>query len=68
MQLKLGDIVKLKKGHPCGANEWRLLRTGVDIKLECLGCERQVWVKRVDFLKSIRKVKNEDGKFITYEK
>lgn len=61
----LGDIVKLKKGHPCGTNEWKILRTGVEFKLECEGCKRQVWLKREDFNKGVRKIKNSDGKFVS---
>lgn len=62
---RLGDIVKLKKGHPCGVNEWKVLRTGVDFKLECMGCQRQIWLKRIDFKKNVRKIKDENGKFVS---
>ena len=50
-------IVKMKKGHPCGENEWEIQRTGVDIKLKCLGCERVIWMPRIDFEKRVRKIK-----------
>jgi hypothetical protein len=53
---KLGDIVTMKKGHPCGENKWEILRTGVDIKLECTGCNRQIWMPRIDFEKRVRKI------------
>lgn len=56
MKYKIGDVVTLKKGHPCGENKWEILRTGADIKLKCLGCERQIWIKRLDFNKKIRKI------------
>lgn len=59
---KLRDIVALKKPHPCGVNEWEVLRTGVDFKLKCLGCERQVWLPRIDFEKRVRKI-YENGKW-----
>ncbi len=52
----LGDIVSLKKGHPCGENKWQIIRTGADIKLQCLGCHRQVWVTRLEFEKRVRKI------------
>lgn len=58
---EVSDIVVLKKEHPCGTNRWEILRTGIDIKLKCLGCEREVWVKRIDFEKRLRKVEI-DGK------
>lgn len=60
MEYRLGDIVKLKKPHACGANEWIILRTGVDFKLECNQCKRQVWLKRIEFNKRVRKIKQED--------
>mgnify|MGYP001202528215 FL=1 len=62
---QVNDVVKLKKGHPCGENKWKILRTGVDIKLECLGCNRQVWLTRLDFDKRIRKIEDENGKFVS---
>ncbi|MEJ8785460.1 DUF951 domain-containing protein [Peptoniphilus sp. EMRHCC_23] len=52
-----GDVVTLKKGHPCGENLWKILRTGVDIKLACMGCERTIWMARMDFEKRVRKIK-----------
>ena len=39
-----GDIVNLKKPHPCGSQEWEILRVGADFSLKCLGCEHQVMV------------------------
>lgn len=60
LQYKVGDIVTLKKGHPCGENRWKILRTGVDIKLECQGCARQVWLTRIEFEKRVRKIFVED--------
>ena len=52
----VGDIITLKKGHPCGENKWEILRTGIDIKLRCMGCDRQIWISRVDFEKRVRKI------------
>ena len=65
MKYRVDDIVTLKKGHPCGENLWKIVRTGLDIKLECQGCNRVVWLSRVDFEKRIRRIKNKDGKFIS---
>ncbi|MDO5754815.1 MAG: DUF951 domain-containing protein [Tissierellia bacterium] len=65
MKYRVGDIVTLKKGHPCGENSWEILRTGADIKLRCLGCDRITWMKRLDFNKRIRKIKDKDGKFVS---
>lgn len=47
--IKLGDVVTLKKGHPCGANEWEIVRLGMDIGLRCRGCERRVMLVRSEF-------------------
>lgn len=47
--VSLGDVVRLKKGHPCGANEWLVTRVGMDIGLKCLGCQRSVRLIRYDF-------------------
>ena len=46
MDLRIGDIINVKKQHPCGTNEWKILRTGIDFRLECMGCGRQVMVTR----------------------
>ena len=43
---EVGDIVKLKKQHPCGSNEWEILRVGADFRLKYLGCGHQVMVTR----------------------
>lgn len=53
---KLGDIVIMKKGHPCGVNEWEIIRMGADIKIKCLGCGRSVMLPRIEFNKKIKKI------------
>lgn len=47
--VELGDVVKLKKGHPCGANAWEVVRVGMDIGLACGGCARRVMLVRSEF-------------------
>ncbi len=42
----VGDIVTLKKPHPCGSREWKILRVGADFRLQCMGCGHQVMVSR----------------------
>ena len=42
----VGDIVKLKKPHPCGCSEWEIMRVGADFRLKCMGCGHQVMVPR----------------------
>ena len=46
MNFELGQIIKLKKPHPCGANEWEIMRVGMDFKLKCMGCDHIVMVPR----------------------
>ena len=45
-QYEVGDIVKLKKKHPCGSFEWEILRVGADFRLKCQGCGHQIMVAR----------------------
>ena len=46
MDYKVGDIVTLKKGHPCGSHDWKILRVGADFRLECQGCGHQIMIAR----------------------
>jgi len=46
LELKLGDIIKLRKQHPCGSYEWKVVRLGADIGIKCLLCGRIVLLKR----------------------
>ena len=46
LEIRLGDIVRLKKKHPCGSYEWRVTRTGADIGLKCLQCQHYVLLER----------------------
>lgn len=43
---EVGDIVRLKKKHPCGSSEWEVLRVGADFRLKCQGCAHQIMVAR----------------------
>ena len=45
-QYEVGDIVKLKKQHPCGSSEWEILRVGADFRLKCTGCGHQIMIAR----------------------
>lgn len=46
MDIRTGDIIRLKKKHPCGSTQWLVLDTGVDFRLKCLGCERILVMER----------------------
>ncbi len=52
----LGDIVEMKKGHPCGANSWKVIRLGADIKIKCTECNRIVMIPKIKFDKEIKKI------------
>lgn len=52
----LGDIVQMKKPHPCGTNEMEIIRMGMDIRIKCVGCKHSVLVPRAKFEKSMKKV------------
>lgn len=49
--IHLGDIISTRKTHPCGSNEWTVIRTGADIKIRCSGCGRIVMMDREKFLR-----------------
>ncbi|MBQ7920815.1 MAG: DUF951 domain-containing protein [Lachnospiraceae bacterium] len=57
MDINVGDIVKLKKQHPCGSKEWEVLRIGADFRLKCMGCDHQIMIARRDVEKSVREVR-----------
>lgn len=61
MEYEVGDIVKLKKQHPCGSQEWEILRVGADFRLKCTGCGHQVMMPRRQVEKSTRELKNAAG-------
>ena len=46
LEYEVGDIVRLKKQHPCGSSEWEILRVGADFRLKCLGCGHQIMIAR----------------------
>ena len=46
MEIQVGDILRLKKQHPCGSREWEVLRIGADFRLKCLGCGHQIMIAR----------------------
>lgn len=56
MNYKLNDIVILKKNHPCGSNQFEIIRLGADIKIKCIKCGRVVMLPRIDLNKRIKKV------------
>ena len=60
MDIRLQDILVMKKAHPCGEKRWRVLRTGADFRLICLGCGHEVMTPRFKAEKNIRQVIREN--------
>lgn len=60
MEIRAGDILTMKKGHPCGENRWQVMRVGMDFRLRCLGCGHEVMGARKKFEKNIRKIERGD--------
>lgn len=56
MDIQVGDILTMKKEHPCGSKQWEVLRTGADFRLRCCGCGHEVMGPRSKFEKKIRQV------------
>lgn len=54
MEFTVGEIIKMKKAHPCGSKEWEVLRVGADFRLKCCGCEHQLMMPRVQVEKNVR--------------
>ena len=52
----LGDIVEMKKQHPCGTNAWKIIRMGADIRIKCEGCNHSVLIPRREFEKKVKKI------------
>jgi len=53
---KIGDVVRMKKKHPCGSFNWEVTRMGADIKIKCVGCGRIVMIPRMEFEKRMVRV------------
>lgn len=53
---KLGDIVEMKKPHACQTNKWEITRMGVDIKIKCVNCNREIMMDRLEFEHKLKKV------------
>ncbi|MDD6212340.1 MAG: DUF951 domain-containing protein [Clostridiales bacterium] len=54
MDIQVGDIIKMKKQHPCGSSQWEVLRVGMDFRLKCQGCSHMIMVPRKLVEKSLR--------------
>lgn len=55
-EIKLDDILQLRKPHPCGSYNWKVYRLGADIGIECLGCQRRVLLDRRKISRRLKKI------------
>jgi len=56
VDIHVGDVLELKKAHPCGSHEWLVLRVGMDFKLRCAGCGHELMIPRAKAEKSVKKI------------
>lgn len=61
MDIAVGDIIQTRKKHPCGAASFEVLRVGMDFRIRCTGCGREIMLPRVKIEKNIKKVIRPDG-------
>ncbi len=61
MNIKVGDKIISKKNHPCGANEWEVVRTGADCKIKCVNCGHVLFLSYDEVKKMTKKLKTESG-------
>ena len=61
MDVRLGDVLEMKKAHPCGSRHWLVLRVGMDIRLRCQGCGHEVMLPRSKAEKNIKKILHSEG-------
>lgn len=54
VRYQVGDVVKMRKQHPCGGDKWEIMRTGVDFRLKCIKCGRVIMIARPKFLKNVK--------------
>lgn len=61
MDVRVGDVLQMKKNHPCGSKEMYVIRSGMDFKLKCAGCGREFMVPRAKIEKSIKDIKHDEN-------
>lgn len=59
---EIGDVVRMKKKHPCGSYEWEILRVGADFRLKCTGCGHQIMIPRKNVEKNRKELRKKDLK------
>ena len=61
LEIRVGDVLTMKKPHPCGGREWQVLRVGMDLRLRCLNCGRELLLPRSRVEKGVRSVEKADS-------
>lgn len=57
IKLELGDVIETKKSHPCGGKEFEITRVGMDLRMKCNTCSKEIWIPRNKLEKRIRKIR-----------
>lgn len=60
MDIRLGDVLTMKKPHPCGGKNWLVLRVGADFRLRCMGCGHEVMTPRFKAEKNVRGIQHKE--------
>ncbi len=60
LDVRVGDVVQMRKSHPCGSDRWHVYRVGADIGLRCLGCDHRVLMPRRKFERGVKRVQRND--------
>lgn len=60
MDIQVGDVLELKKTHPCGSKNWQVLRVGMDFRLKCEGCGHELMIPRAKAEHSVKKVMRQE--------
>lgn len=61
MDIRVNDILIMKKAHPCGGKEWKVLRTGADLRMVCMKCGHELFTERFRVEKNIRQIRREEN-------
>ncbi len=63
--LQIGDIIETKKQHPCGSKSFTIMRTGMDFRMKCDGCQKEIWIERPKLEKRIKRI-TRDGENLQF--
>jgi hypothetical protein len=61
IEIKLGDLVQMRKAHPCGGDTWRVVRLGAEIGIRCITCDRKVLLPRATFERRVKRFVERGG-------